>query len=53
MLMIACSGWPGYWPEGVHNGPRPKAEDHYGCLKVNIATQLQATINLYVSWLLG
>ena len=25
--------WPWYWPEGSHNGPRPKAEGHYGCPK--------------------
>ena len=50
--MIACSGM--YWPEGSHNGPRPKAEGHYACTKVNTkAVPLQATINLFINWLLG
>ena len=35
MLIIACSGMALYWPDGRHNGPRPKAECHYGCPKVN------------------
>ena len=34
-----------YWPEGNHNGPRPKAEGHYGYPKVNTkAISLQTTI---------
>ena len=55
MLMIACSasGWSWYWAEGSHNGPKPKAESHYGCPKVNTkAIPLQATINLFINWLL-
>ena len=32
--MNASSGMAWYWPEGSHNGPRPKAEGHYGCPKV-------------------
>ena len=33
MLTIACGGMFWYWPEGSHNGHRPKDEGHYGCLK--------------------
>ena len=35
MLMIAVVVWPLNASEGSHNGPRPKAEGHYGCPKVN------------------
>ena len=34
MLMIACSGMALVLAEGSYNGPRPKAEGHYGCQKV-------------------
>ena len=34
-------------------GPRPKAKGHYGCPKVDtLAIPLQATINLFINWLL-
>ena len=46
--------WPLYWPQGSYNGPRLKAEGHYGCPKVNTyAIPLQTTINLFINWLLG
>ena len=36
-----------------NNGPRPKAKGHYGCPKVDtLAIPLQATINLFINWLL-
>ena len=41
--MIACSSmalWPWYWPEGSHNGPKPKA------------IPLQATYSIFTNWLL-
>ena len=39
MLMTACSVKALCLPEGSHNGPRLKAEGHYGCLKVNNFTK--------------
>ena len=45
MLMIACSGMAMVLGEGSHDGPRPKAEGHYCCPKVNI--------NSFINWLLS
>ena len=51
--MIAFVVWPLYWPEGSHNGLRPKAKGHYGCPKLNTkAIPIQITINLFINWLL-
>ena len=52
--MIVCNGMAWYWPESSHSGLRPKAEGHNGWLKVNTkGIPLQATINLFIQWLLG
>ena len=56
MLMIASSGRPWYWPEGSHNGLRPKVKGPLwlpeGQYKGH-CTPLQATINLFSNWPLG
>ena len=49
VLMIACGGMALVLALGQPNGPKPKNEGHYSCLKVNTkAIQLQATINLFI-----
>ena len=49
MLIIACNGMGLVLADCSHNGPRPKDEGHYSCLKANTkAIPIQATINLFI-----